>query len=117
MKVRFVLVLAVLAVSGCTKHDDTAAGARPIDCVLAGVPSQCKVETVVEGERKLLVVRHPDGGFRRFEAVDDGRGVVPADGAQGAGGNWTEDGRYAVSVGQDRYVFPARELPANAPGA
>ncbi len=114
MRAHFRLMLAVLAVSGCTKHDDTAADARPIDCVLAGVPSQCKVETVIEGERKLLVVRHPDGGFRRFEAVDDGRGVVPADGAQGAGGNWTDDGRYAVSVGQDRYVFPARELPSNA---
>ena len=106
-------MLAVLAVSGCGKRDDTAADARPIDCVLAGVPSQCKVETVYERERKLLVVRHPDGGFRRFEAVKDGRGVVPADGALGAGGNWTDDGRFGVSVGQDRYMFPAREMPSN----
>ena len=116
MRSRFALALAMLAVSGCTGHGDAAANARTIDCVLAGVPSQCKVETVVERERKLLVVRHPDGGFRRFEAVSDGRGVAPADGAQGAGGNWTDDGRFAVSVGQDRYMFPARELPANAPG-
>jgi hypothetical protein len=114
--IRFGLILAMLALAGCSRHDDSAADARPIDCVLAGVPSQCKVETVIEGDRKLLVVRHPDGGFRRFEAVSDGRGVVPADGAQGAGGNWTNDGGYAVSVGQDRYVFPARELPTNAPG-
>jgi hypothetical protein len=28
----------------------------------------------------MLVVRHPDGGFRRFKILTDGRGLLPADG-------------------------------------
>lgn len=46
--------------------------------------------------------------------VDDGRGVIAADGADTAVANWSSQGVLEVSVGKDRYRFPAR-LKADAP--
>lgn len=113
---RLLPVVAALALlPGCARQDDSK-GARTIDCQLSGEAAKCRVETIIQNGVKFLVVRHPDGGFRRFHAVSDGRGVIPADGADGARGSWTDDRHYAVSVGKDRYLFPARELPDNAPG-
>lgn len=108
------LALLAVALAGCARHEDTVPGARSIDCLLSGKATTCKVETVIENGVKLLVVRHPDGGFRRFRAVSDGRGVVPADGSESAAGEWTADHRFAVSVRGNRYLFPARELPGHA---
>ena len=84
-------------------------GADMIDCAL-GEGSEfgpdCLVEReTVEGE-KHLIVRHPDGGFRRFAQLDDGRGLVELDGAdqltRALDGDVLE-----ISVGVDRYRFTA----------
>jgi phage tail sheath gpL-like len=40
--------------------------------------------------------------------VDDGRGVVSADGADEATAQWSSEGVLEVSVAGDRYRFPAR---------
>lgn len=110
-------LLAALALAGlaaCSRAEPPDPLARPIACTVAGRAETCAVRVEESDGKRLLVVRHPDGGFRRFEAVSDGRGVVPADGAQGASGKWLDDKRFEVTVGDDRYVFPAS---ATAPKA
>jgi len=61
------------------------------------------------GGTLFLIVRHPDGSFRRFEVLKDGHGLSVADGAEPAAlsmaGNELE-----VAVGLDRYRFPARQM-------
>lgn len=69
--------------------------------------AQCDAERVQNGDRRELVMRHPDGGFRRFEIVSDGRGLVAADGSEEAVVTPLSDGRIQLSVGQDRYQLPA----------
>lgn len=54
-----------------------------IECALAGKTDfnrDCTTERVSGPEGQLLVIRHPDGGFRRFSILTDGRGLAPADG-------------------------------------
>ena len=103
----------LLALSACGQ----GAGSAPeppmvtIDCATDGAAAfarDCRVEPVIEGARHLLVVHHPGGGFRRLLKVDDGRGVVAADGVVPATVAWLADGRLEVTVGSDRYRFPAK---------
>jgi hypothetical protein len=86
------LCLALSACGDTTNEDLIAAensAAREadaegkIECALAGNTSfsrNCTTERVSGPEGQLLVVRHPDGGFRRFKILTDGRGLSPADG-------------------------------------
>ena len=80
-------------------------------CALNGAEQfsgDCTVERSRAGEAIILVVRHPDGGFRRFTLGRDGNGLVTADGADQAGvaANGT---LLDVRVGRDRYRFPLEE--------
>lgn len=75
----------------------------------------CKVERkMVDGEL-TLIVHHPDGGFRRFDVLDDGTGIAAADGADIATTQIAGDG-IEVTVDGDRYRFPAR-IEGNAPAS
>lgn len=90
-----------------------------IACALAGeteFTEQCDVERVQNGDKRELVIRHPDGGFRRFEIVSDGRGLVAADGAEAAMVTPLADGRIQLSVGTDRYRIPATVKPGAGGG-
>jgi len=120
MRARTVAALAALAVvAGCSsKGSDEAAngGEDRIACAIGGAKElhkDCSVERSQLGDKLSLIVRHPDGGFRRFDVVTDGRGLVLADGAEQARTHLEGDA-LAVSVGQDRYVFPAKVKPADA---
>ena len=80
-----------------------------IECAVAGSGSfarDCAVERHLEQGTLMLVVRHPDGGFRRFEVLADGRGLAAADGAEPAQVSLAGES-LAVSIGADRYRFPA----------
>ena len=80
-----------------------------IECALAGATAftrDCAVEQVREGGGLSLVVRHPDGGFRRFDVLTDGRGLAAAAGADPARIAGHGDG-IEVAVGAPRYRFPA----------
>lgn len=104
--------LALLPLAACSPSASETPPPDPdslIECALAGAAAfarDCTVEQVREGDGLTLVVRHPDGGFRRFEVLTDGHGLASADGADraqiavhGAG--------IEVAVGADRYRFPA----------
>lgn len=102
---------ALVLLAGCGRPaGDPEPEMRVIDCALHGRETfapDCRVEQ----SGKLLVVHHADGGFRRLEKVDDGRGVIAADGIEPAHVAWIPDGRLEVTLGQDRYRFPARVKP------
>ncbi len=67
----------------------------------------CQVERREVDGVSILVVRHPDGGFRRFEVMRDGTGLAAADGAERVVVSLRDQG-IEVAVGADRYRFPAR---------
>jgi hypothetical protein len=86
-----------------------ASSDNTIDCAVGGAAEfqrNCRVEEARPAGMKILVVRHPDGGFRRFEVLTDGHGLATADGAEQAETS-VADGQLLVSVGSDRYRFPA----------
>lgn len=108
------LALGALAfVAGCTPSEPeslTGGDESRIACALGDeteFTEQCDAERVQNGEMRELVMRHPDGGFRRFEIVSDGRGLVAADGSEEAVVTPLTDGRIQLSVGGDRYRLPA----------
>ena len=69
------------------------------DCIAERVASP-------DGEAQL-VVRHPDGAFRRFVVLADRSGLATADGADAAE-NALDGGILTVTVGPDAYRFPAQ---------
>ncbi len=79
-----------------------------IDCSLNGAGGfgrDCRMERVQQDGTDFIVVRHPDGAFRRFELGVPGRGLITAAGAQSA--EVTDHGGYVeVRVGSDRYHLP-----------
>lgn len=78
-----------------------------IDCRFPGADQferSCTFER--EGE-DVLVIRKPDGGFRRLRIVSDGRGVIAADGAEQAEVTVLADNRIEVAIGGDRFRLPA----------
>ncbi|MED5547118.1 MAG: hypothetical protein VYD90_17935 [Pseudomonadota bacterium] len=105
------LLLAMGALAACSSSNtppEVAEGEEHIPCALAGATELkpvCAVERVVRGGVLTLVVRHPDGGFRRFDVQTDGSGLAPSDGADAIVARLGED-RMEVTLGADRYLFP-----------
>ncbi len=100
---------------GGLEQEQADDGAQRIDCALGqgdAFAADCLVEREENEGGTQLVVRHPDGGFRRFDQFTDGRGVAAADGADTAVLN-LDGGLLEVSVGDDRYRFPARPVEAD----
>jgi hypothetical protein len=103
------LMLAGLALAGCDgKGGGSGAIADDeslIDCAIGkGTWSRA---CGVERDGDMLTLRHPDGGFRRLRIVQDGRGLVSADGAEEAKLVIIDKGLIEVTVGADRYRLPA----------
>lgn len=90
----------------------------PIACALQGAQTfakDCAVERKREGDALVLTVHHPDGGFRRFEVLQNGKGLAPADGALPVQVSFA-DGVLSASIDADRYQFPATAMAhADAP--
>jgi hypothetical protein len=91
-----------------------------IECALAGSAAferTCTTEQIAGSEGKILVIRHPDGGFRRFDILTDGRGLAPADGFDETKINLLSDGMIEVSSGDDKYRLPAQIKSKETPAA
>jgi hypothetical protein len=85
-----------------------------IDCAPAGARDfarVCTLERVEADGGAVLTLRQPDGGFHRLRQVDDGRGVIAADGSEPAQVTVREDDRIEVAIGGARYRLPARVGP------
>jgi len=106
---------AALLLAGCGSATQGAPDAEPddmIECALAGAGQfvrDCRLERRVVDGGLELVVRHPDGGFRRFDyRTGDTLDLTAADGAEPARVSrpdssvpWLD-----VAVGADRYRIP-----------
>ena len=115
-----ILPLALLVAScGALPGDDqgnnaTAQTSVPddrIDCLIEGSAAferNCIVETADGADGPLLTIRKPDGGFRRLQVTNDGRGVIAADGAEMAVVTMLPGNRIEVAIGADRFRLPAR---------
>ena len=107
------LLSALFAVAACSRGDEPdpkqpAEGDEHIACAVDGqaeFANVCAVDLAQVEGKKIVVVRHPGGGFRRFELLTDGRGLASADGAEEA--KVVPNGKLLdVTVGEDRYRFP-----------
>ncbi|MFN3517197.1 MAG: hypothetical protein ACK4YM_08570 [Novosphingobium sp.] len=110
------LVCGFLLLSACSGGEggEPLPEGEPVFCALAGsqqFADQCRVERFTVDGAKVIVVRHPDGGFRRLEVSQDGQNLLAADGADQSQSALKGD-RYEVILGDDRYV-----IPANPPAA
>lgn len=115
MKLAIFASLALVLVSACDESGSadaasTGEGAM-IDCALngaGGVGRDCSMERLEQEGTSFVIVRHPDGAFRRFELGVPGRGLITADGAEQA--EITDRGGYVeVRVASDRYHLPIAE--------
>ena len=102
--------LALFSTAGCSpaaEQPQAEEGADIVECALGDGSEfgpDCLVERSEADGKTVLTVRHPDGGFRRFEQLKDGSGIAEMDGADTA--TRTLDGdTLLVSVGADRYRF------------
>ena len=106
---------AAMLVAGCADADEAeltpAAGPSTIDCSLNGAGGfgrDCTMERVEQEGESFVIVRHPDGAFRRFQLGVPGQGLITAAGADQA--EVTDMGGYVeVRVGSDRYHLPVSE--------
>ena len=113
---RAAIAACALALAACSGgNEEPAAEEAPADpdtmiaCAI-GTASEfthnCSVERQVEEGVLFLTMNHEDVSFRRLRVMDDGSGVVAADGADEAQIT-VFDGEIEVSLGGDRYILPA----------
>lgn len=116
------LIGLALTVAACSKSETkappkVAEGPEHVDCALGPgttFAKDCAIERSREGETYKMILRHPDGGFRRLEVGADNT-IVAADGADAA--QIVLNGTVAeVTVGEDRYRIPL-EARTPAPAA
>jgi len=100
------LAFALAACSRAGEAPEVAEGDEHIACALgegAAFAEACAVERATQDGRPVLVVRHPDGGFRRLVVEPDGLALADGAGAvkMAVAGNLMD-----VAVGGDRYRIP-----------
>ena len=121
-------LLMLIALAGCDRAPDNgdlaeaeARGSRAaaengrIECALEGAKlfdRTCTVDEMSGADGPILVVGRANVGYRRLQITTDGRGVVPADGAEPAKVSIIGNNMIEVAIGHDRY-----RLPANTGGA
>lgn len=125
-------LVTIFLVTACGKPDnevlaeaeERAAAQAPddgkIECAINGDPNftrGCETERLSDEDGTTLIIRHPDGGFRRLNVLTDGRGLEAADGAEKAKIEIVEAGKIRVSVGSDIYVIPAKVKSDSKPAA
>lgn len=100
---------------------DQAGDDGKVECAINGDSNftrDCVTERLSGEGGVTMIIRHPDGGFRRFNILTDGHGLEAADGFDKAQVSIVEDGKILVSVGPDKYMLPAQIKPgANASAA
>lgn len=130
----FVIAATVVSLTACNNNNGgleateeqaraQAEKAGKIECALAGGANfarVCITERISGRDGPILVIRHPDGGFRRFNILTDGRGLTPAQGADPTRISILNDGRIELISADDRYRLPAKikdRGPSDTPGA
>jgi hypothetical protein len=105
--------LGLLLLASCSQAAPEEPSER-IACAVGGAAQfteDCGLERATVEGAQVLVVRHPDGGFRRLEVSKDGQNLLAADGAE-VTQSALKEGRWEVILGEQRYVIPVK---ADAP--
>ncbi|PHR18222.1 MAG: hypothetical protein COA41_10605 [Sphingopyxis sp.] len=126
MRISRVVVLTLL-LTACENRPDNAVLAEAEQRAAAEAVDDGRIECAIDGDSNFtrdcyterlsgeggvtMIIRHPDGGFRRFNILTDGHGLEAADGFDKASVSIVEDGKILVSVGPDRYLLPAQIKP------
>jgi hypothetical protein len=103
----------MLLLAGCSQPEGEPIAGEPLACALDGAAEfarVCRAESQIVAGGTILIVRHPDGGFRRFEI--EGDIVRTADGVDPTvtvRADATE-----VAVGSDRYLLLPPAPPVDA---
>src|SRR5690606_12608004 len=87
--IRRTAVGALLLLAACSQAAQApqADAGDAIECALSGATAftrDCRVEHAGTAALPMLIVRRPDGGFRRFDVMSGGHELVAADGAEAA---------------------------------
>lgn len=97
--------LLALAVPACTEASDgTAIECRLGDAAVFG--RTCTLERRETDRGLEMIVRRPDGGFRRL--IGTGASIEAADGAEQPAVTRLADGRLEIEIGGDVYRVPPR---------
>ncbi len=117
------IIFASAMLAACSKTDDkslemaekaadeAAINDGKIECALAGKKDfgrVCETERIAGPNGQILVIRHPDGGFRRFKVLTDGRGLAAAEGADPTSIKILNSGEIELASGDDLYRLPAQ---------
>ena len=104
-----------VALGACGQSGGSAAATAEddgrVECRIAGdidFQRYCTLQHERGEAGHILIVRKPDGGFRRFLVTRDGRGVAAADGAEQPQVTLIADDRIEVAIGGDTFRLPAR---------
>ena len=101
----------LLALAGCADSGSDEPKGEAIPCALDGAAAFANVCTI-ERTGSRLVIRRPDGGFRRFEVSGDR--VTVLDGAETLAVTPLTDGNFELGIDGDRYRLPLAP-PGNVP--
>lgn len=105
----------LLSGAGLSGKGEVAANGFPVSCRLSGqadFADGCTLEWLADttgGEREF-VIRHEDGGFRRFLLSGDGRRVNVGAGAEPLEAEGPSNGLIELRVGGDAYRVSAARL-------
>lgn len=104
--------LLVTGVTGCSgSEEQLPPGTARAECRPVGGPpfeAACTVERMKSDDGTVLVLRSPDGGFRRLLVVRDGRGLAAADGAEPVSVAPAGAAHIVATIGGMQYRLPAR---------
>ena len=107
----WILICLSIIVGACSGPQDAQTSSETVPCALAGsgpLDQSCSVVRERAQRGVLLTLTAPDGGFRRWLVTNDGRGVVPADGAEPARVTLRDGNRAEIAIAGERYLLPAR---------
>jgi hypothetical protein len=93
-----------------TEAASQARAGGKVECALAGLADferTCSTEQIAANGATMLVIRHPDGGFRRFNVLNDGRGLAPSDGFDETRIRLLDGSLIELTSGDDKYRLPA----------
>ena len=110
------VVALILLLAACDNKPDNSVLAEAEQRAGNQAGNDGKIECAIDGDSNFtrgcfterlsgeggvtLIIRHPDGGFRRFNVLTDGHGLEAADGF--------DKGKILVVVGPDKYLLPAQ---------
>jgi hypothetical protein len=125
-----ILAAAALALTACSEStvadgevakgeasDASTDTKDSVPCALNGakdLQNICKHSVVGSGDAAQLLLEGPEGDFRRFTILKDGRGLESSDGAEPATIKVLDGGKIEVAVGDDIFVLPAKVKPSVA---